>query len=50
MALLQPKRLKHRKTFRGKRGGVATRGVSLAFGTFGLKAMAAGWISARQIE
>lgn len=50
MALLQPKRTKHRKTFRGKRGGVATRGTSLAFGSFGLKAMEAGWISARQLE
>lgn len=50
MALLQPKRTKHRKTFRGKRGGVATRSVSLAFGNYGLKAMAAGWISAKQIE
>lgn len=50
MALLQPKRTKHRKTFRGKRGGVATRSVSLAFGTYGLKAMEAGWISAKQIE
>lgn len=50
MALLQPKRTKHRKTFRGKRGGVATRGNTLSFGTFGLKAMEAGWLSARQIE
>lgn len=36
--------------FKGKRTGIATRGNSLAFGTFGLKAMEAGWISARQIE
>lgn len=50
MALLQPKRTKHRKTFKGKRTGVATRGVNLAFGTYGLKAMEAGWISAKQIE
>ncbi len=50
MALLQPKRTKHRKMFKGKRTGVATRGNTLAFGTFGLKAMEAGWISARQIE
>lgn len=50
MALLQPKRSKHRKTFRGQRSGVATRGNRLAFGTFGLKAMEAGWISARQLE
>ncbi|MEK7616733.1 MAG: 50S ribosomal protein L16 [Patescibacteria group bacterium] len=50
MALLQPKRSKHRKTFRGKRGGVATRGNSLAFGSFGLKAMQDGWLSSRQLE
>ncbi|MBI2337978.1 50S ribosomal protein L16 [Candidatus Daviesbacteria bacterium] len=50
MGLLQPKRMKHRKTFKGKRGGVATRGNSLAFGGFGLKAMAAGFITARQLE
>lgn len=50
MALLQPKRTKHRKMFKGKRGGVATRGNTLNFGTFGLKAMEAGWITARQLE
>ncbi|MDP3758627.1 MAG: 50S ribosomal protein L16 [Candidatus Daviesbacteria bacterium] len=50
MALLQPKRMKHRKTFKGKRGGVATRGNSLSFGSFGLKAMEASFISARQLE
>ena len=42
--------MKSSKTFKGKRGGVATRGNVLSFGTFGLKAMEAGWISARQIE
>lgn len=50
MALLQPKRTKHRKMFKGKRTGVATRGNELVFGIFGIKAMEAGWISARQIE
>lgn len=50
MALLVPKRAKFRKTFRGKRGGVATRGNKLSFGTFGLKSMQAGWITSRQIE
>lgn len=50
MALLVPKRAKYRKTFRGKRGGVATRGNELNFGSFGLKAQEAGWISSRQIE
>lgn len=50
MALLQPKRMKHRKSFRGKRKGVATRGNSLSFGQFGLKSIASGWITSRQIE
>lgn len=50
MALLQPKRTKHRKTFKGTRGGIATRGNTLTFGTFGLKAMETGWITARQLE
>lgn len=50
MALLQPKRTKHRKTFKGKRGGVATRGNALNFGAFGLKATEAGFITARQLE
>ncbi|MBI2019567.1 50S ribosomal protein L16 [Candidatus Daviesbacteria bacterium] len=50
MGLLQPKRTKHRKAFKGKRGGIATRGNVLNFGSFGLKAMEAGFISARQLE
>ena len=50
MALLQPKRTKYRKVFRGKRGGIATRSNTLAFGAFGLKAMASGWITSRQLE
>lgn len=50
MALLVPKRVKFRKTFRGKRAGVAVRGNALSFGSFGLKAMESGWVSSRQIE
>lgn len=50
MALLVPKRVKHRKTFRGKRGGVALRGNKLSFGTYGLKTVERGWITSRQIE
>jgi large subunit ribosomal protein L16 len=50
MALLVPKRVKYRKAFRGKRGGVATRNNTIAFGSFGLKAEEAGWINSRQIE
>lgn len=50
MALLVPKRAKYRKTFRGKRGGIATRGNSLAFGSYAIKATERGWITSRQIE
>lgn len=50
MALLQPKRTKYRKAFKGKRTGVATRSNALAFGSFGLKAMESGWLTSRQIE
>lgn len=50
MALLQPKRMKHRKQFRGKMGGIATRANQLDFGQFGLKVMEPGWLSSRQIE
>lgn len=50
MALLLPKRVKHRKTFRGKRGGMATRGNNLSFGSFGLKSTERGWVTSRQIE
>jgi len=48
--MLQPKRTKFRKSFRGRRKGAATTGSSIDFGEFGLKAMAADWITARQIE
>ncbi|TSC66741.1 MAG: ribosomal protein L16, bacterial/organelle [Microgenomates group bacterium Gr01-1014_80] len=50
MALLQPGRTKHRKQFRGKMGGIATRANQLNFGQFGLKAMESGWLTSRQIE
>ena len=48
--MLQPKREKFRKTHRGRRTGVASRGTRVAFGEYGIKAMAGGWITARQIE
>src|SRR3989344_5765391 len=50
MALLQPKRTKYRKAFRGVRSGVATRSNEMNFGSFGLKATESGWLSSRQIE
>ena len=48
--MLQPKKSKFRKAFRGKRRGVATRGSDVAFGEYGLKATSAGWVSTHQIE
>lgn len=48
--MLQPKRSKYRKVFRGRRKGAATTGGTVSFGEFGLKAMEADWITARQIE
>lgn len=48
--MLLPKRLKHRKQHRGKRGGNESRGTNLSFGKFGLKALTRGWMSSREIE
>ncbi|MEK7669659.1 MAG: 50S ribosomal protein L16 [Bacteroidota bacterium] len=48
--MLMPKRVKFRKAQRGRMRGKATRGASIAFGDFGLKAMEPGWITQRQIE
>ena len=48
--MLQPKRTKYRKSFRGRRMGKATTGNSVDFGEFGLMALACDWITARQIE
>ena len=48
--MLAPKRAKYRKQFRNKRGGIATRGNTLSFGSYGLKSQEAGWVTARQIE
>jgi len=48
--MLQPKRVKYRRAFRGRRSGIASRGSSLKFGDFALKALESGWLTARQIE
>ncbi|MCC0017165.1 MAG: 50S ribosomal protein L16 [Rhodobiaceae bacterium] len=48
--MLQPKRTKFRKQHKGRIHGVATRGVTLAFGAFGLKAVEPERVTARQIE
>ncbi len=48
--MLMPKRVKHRKQFRGRMRGMAKGGTDLMNGEFGLQATSAGWISSRQIE
>jgi len=48
--MLMPKRVKYRKMQKGRMGGKATRGSSVAFGDYGLQAAECGWITARQIE
>jgi len=48
--MLMPKRVKYRKSQRGRMAGKAKRGSSVAFGDFGLKALEPHWITSRQIE
>lgn len=48
--MLAPKKVKHRKTFKGKIKGNAKRGSLLSAGSFGLKTLEEGWITDRQIE
>ena len=48
--MLQPKRSKYRKQFRGQMPGIAIRGGEVNFGEYGLKSTGRGWITARQIE
>jgi len=48
--MLMPKKVKHRKTFKGRMTGAASRGTDLNYGDFGLQALECGWLSARQIE
>jgi large subunit ribosomal protein L16 len=48
--MLMPKKVKYRKQHRGRRTGIALRGSSLNYGSFGLKALEPGWLTNRQIE
>jgi len=48
--MLMPKKTKWRKMNKSRRGGKATRMVSVSFGDYGLKSLEACWISSRQIE
>lgn len=48
--MLMPKRVKHRKQFRGRMKGQAHRGTTISYGEFGLVATQASWITSNQIE
>jgi large subunit ribosomal protein L16 len=48
--MLMPKRVKHRKQMKGKMKGSPQRGVTLAFGEYGLQATECGWLDSKQIE
>lgn len=48
--MLQPKRTKFRKAQKGRNTGIAHRGSTVSFGSFGLKTLEPAWITSRQIE
>jgi len=48
--MLAPKRIKFRKTFKGKTRGIAQRGNKVSFGEFALMSLDPGWVTNRQIE
>ncbi len=48
--MLMPKRVKHRKQHRGRRGGKASGGTVVSFGDYGLQALESCWMTANQIE
>ena len=48
--MLQPKKRKYRKDFRGRRKGKSVKGSSLSFGEYGLKALGRAWLTSAQIE
>jgi large subunit ribosomal protein L16 len=48
--MLQPKKSKYKKQFRGKMRGLSYRGAELSFGQYGLKSEGCGWLTDRQIE
>jgi large subunit ribosomal protein L16 len=48
--MLSPKKIRYRKCQKGRRGGTAWRGATLAYGDYGLQATDRGWMTARQLE
>ena len=48
--MLMPKSVKHRRQHRGRMKGVATKGNTITYGSYGLVAQSCGWITSNQIE
>ncbi|HEX7134267.1 MAG TPA: 50S ribosomal protein L16 [Iamia sp.] len=48
--MLMPRKVKHRKTHRGRTKGPAKGGTAVTFGDYGIQALEPGWVTARQIE
>ncbi len=48
--MLMPKRVKHRKVFRGRMKGTAHRGNTISYGEYGLVAVSPSWVTSQQIE
>ncbi len=48
--MLMPRKVRHRKVQRGRLSGQAKGGTTVSFGDYGIQALEAGWITARQIE
>ncbi len=48
--MLMPRKVKHRKTHRGRTSGPSKGGTEVVFGEYGIQALEPGWITARQIE
>ena len=48
--MLMPKRVKRRRVHRGRMKGIATKGNTITYGTYGLVAQSCGWITSNQIE
>ena len=48
--MLMPRKVKHRKTQRGRLKGTAKGGTQVTFGDYGIQALEPGWLTARQIE
>lgn len=48
--MMQPKKRKYRKEFRGTMRGNASRGTTVSFGEYGIKSLERGWVTSRQIE